>query len=69
MQRKIRPQQPWTEQHHGTTGVFDDTLGYQRKEARELQVRDHDHHSEQEDDGVEINGGAASWSDSALSPP
>jgi hypothetical protein len=32
-------------------------LGHRAEKAGEAQVGDHDHHAEQQDDGVEIDGG------------
>jgi hypothetical protein len=36
--------------------MLHDTLRNERKETRELQIRYNDHHAEQEDDGVEVDG-------------
>ena len=43
------------QQQQWTVGVLHHALRDQRKEAGELQVGDHDHHPEQQDDGVEID--------------
>jgi hypothetical protein len=36
--------------------ALDDCSAHEAQEAREPQVRDHDHHTEQERDGVEVDG-------------